>query len=107
MMTSEQVFYAMCGLLIFSLIYPWRLDWPGAKWLLHLPLLQLPLWFYYETLVASYNIRLDLFVLIIPELVAATTVYLIKVSMFLFVAKQNVEIENARLRKTQCHDQLV
>jgi hypothetical protein len=65
-MAYEAVFFAMAGVALVSLCYPWHPDWPAAKWSVHLPLLLLPLWLLYEALMPGHmNIRLDIPLLIL------------------------------------------
>jgi len=61
MFSYQIVAYAMVALFVLSSLYPWDLTWPGAKWLVHLPLLQIPLWYCYEmAMPEGMNIRVDL-----------------------------------------------
>ena len=71
-----------------SLLYPWHPNWPGARWLVHLPLLLLPLWAFYEAVLPSHmNIRLDLFLIIyILEIIGL--VYIIRLVLFFFLRRR-------------------
>ena len=78
----------MLGTFVVSLLYPWSPSWPGAKWLVHLPLLQLPLWFLYENAMPrDMNIRVDL-LLIFPGMLIAALVYVSKIAWLLFIKNQ-------------------
>jgi hypothetical protein len=84
-MPYEAAFFMMLGVAAFSLLYPWHPKWPAAWWLVHLPLLLIPLWFLYEFLMPGHmNIRLDIPLLILG--VGFTfAVYLAKLILFLVI----------------------
>ena len=85
--------YAMIALFVVSSIYPWDMTWPGAKWLAHLPLLQIPMWILYESsLPEGTNIRVDL-LWIIPGMLVAAVAYFGKLAFLLLV--ENQELRNA------------
>lgn len=79
----------MIGSFLVSPIYPWHPSRSGAKWLLHLPLLQLPLWIWYES-TNQYNIRIDIPILILGFLVSSI-VYVSKVALFLRIRVSELE----------------
>lgn len=82
MLAYEAIFFLMFAVWVVSLFYPWHPSWFGAKWLVHLPLLLLPLWFIYESwMPREMNIRLDL-LLIIFGLGVAAIMYVVRLSFF-------------------------
>ena len=71
-----------------SLLYPWHPSWPKAKWLVHLPWALIPMWAWYESLMASELkkevgplIRIDL-ILIIPAVGLLFVVYIVRLIKF-------------------------
>ena len=67
---------AMIGVMLFSLVYPWRESQWGSRRLLHLPLLLIPLFVAYEVFMPeNMNIRADLFYLL-PAMLVTLLVYL-------------------------------
>jgi len=82
MLDYERVFWLIQLMFGLSLLYPWHPSWPKAWWLVHLPLMLVPLWLYYETLMPrEMNIRVDL-LLIFPEFAVAAAVYLCRLLLF-------------------------
>lgn len=82
MLDYERVFWLLQLLFGLTLLYPWHPTWPKAWWLVHLPLMLVPLWLYYETLMPrEMNIRVDL-LLIFPEFAVAAAVYLCRLLLF-------------------------
>ena len=88
-MSFEFLSCCMIGTFLLSLVYPWHPKWPGARWSLHLPLLQLPLWIWYE-FTNSYDIRVDIPILVLGFLVSAI-VYVSKVALFLRIRVSELE----------------
>lgn len=96
-MTNPQIIaYVMLALFIVSMVYPWDFTWPAARWLVHLPLLQIPLYILYEVSVSASNIRMDLLVML-PGLLIAGLAYFGKLAFMYFV--ENQELRNS-LRST-------
>lgn len=96
MIGPQVVAYAMLALFVVSVVYPWDFTWPAARWLAHLPLLQIPLYILYEVSASARNIRVDLFV-VLPGLLVAALVYFGKLAFMYFV--ENQELRNS-LRST-------
>lgn len=81
-MTYETVFFLILATLAVSLLYPWHPSWPKATWLVHLPLLLLPLWAWYEALMPStMNIRVDL-LFIIGAVRLMFIIYILRLVLF-------------------------
>ena len=92
-MTSPHIIACtMIALFVVSVAYPWDFSWPAARWLVHLPLLQIPLYILYEVSVSANNIRVDLF-LVVPALLVIAMTYLGKLAFLYFV--ENQELRNA------------
>ena len=69
---------------LLSIFYPWHPSWPLAKWLLHLPLLLLALYWWYEEAMPRYmNIRLDLPIIWMCMIVSGI-LYLVRIILFAF-----------------------
>ncbi len=84
-MSYEQLFFVMVAVLGVSIAHPWHTSWPTAKWCLHLPLLWIPLWAWYEAAIPrSMNIRVDL-LLIFPMMALALLLYAMRVVLFLVI----------------------
>ncbi len=81
-MTYEIVGMFMLAVFAVSLLYPWHPSWPKARWLVHLPLILLPLWAWYETLMPrTMNIRFDL-LFIIGAMRLLFVVYALRLILF-------------------------
>jgi hypothetical protein len=81
-MTYEIVGMFMLTIFAVSLLYPWHPCWPKAKWLVHLPLVLLPLWAWYETLMPrTMNIRFDL-LFIVGAMRLLFLVYVVRIILF-------------------------
>ena len=84
-MTYEIVGIFMLAIFGVSLVYPWHPSWPKAKWLVHLPLILLPLWAWYELLMPStMNIRFDL-LFIMGAMRLLAVVYVLRLILFWFL----------------------
>lgn len=58
------LFPAILAICLFTIAYPWRFRSRLARWLVHLPLLLVPMFIVYErTIPTGMNIRADLLVL--------------------------------------------
>ena len=87
MVMYELVFWLMLGVFALAMIYPWHPTWPGAKWLVHMPLLLFPLWFWYEAVMPRHmNIRLDL-PLILLGVSAACMLYVVRIVLFVVLTR--------------------
>ena len=83
-MSSEQIFLAMIGVSMLSVLYPWDPKWPFAKRLIHMPWLLLPMWAAYEWAMPNHmNIRMDL-LLIWMGMAVVFVVYAIRLVLFYF-----------------------
>ena len=91
MIGPQVVAYAMLALFVVSMVYPWDFTWPAARWLAHLPLLQIPLYILYEVSVSASNIRVDLLVMLSGLLIAALA-YFGKLAFMYFVENQELRI---------------
>lgn len=81
-MTYEIVGIFMLAIFCISIVYPWHPSWPKATWLVHLPLILLPLWAWYETLMPStMNIRFDL-LFIMGAMRLLAVVYVLRLILF-------------------------
>ncbi|MFO1007012.1 MAG: hypothetical protein U0929_13715 [Planctomycetaceae bacterium] len=91
MATPQVIASAMLALFVVSMVYPWDFTWPAARWLAHLPLLQIPLYVLYEVSVSASNIRIDL-LLMLPGLLIAALAYFGKLAFMYFVENQELRI---------------
>lgn len=90
MLDYERIFWLMQLLFGLSLLYPWHPSWPKAWWLVHLPLLLVPLWLYYETLMPrEMNIRVDL-LLLFGEFGVAGAIYLFRLLLFAYLQRKRL-----------------
>jgi hypothetical protein len=81
-MTYEIVGMLMLAIFAVSMLYPWHPSWPKARWLVHMPLVLLPLWAWYETLMPrTMNIRFDL-LFIIGAMRLLFMVYVVRLILF-------------------------
>lgn len=88
----ERIFWLMQLLFGLSLLYPWHPSWPKAWWLVHLPLLLVPLWLYYETLMpCEMNIRVDL-LLLFGEFGVAGVIYLFRLLLFAYLQRKRLPV---------------
>lgn len=87
--SSLLVAWVMIAVFGISLLYPWHPGWPGAKWLVHLPLLLLPLGLLYEKVLPRHmNIRFDL-LLYIYALEIIGVIYAVRLILFFFLRRRS------------------
>lgn len=90
MADSVVLFRVMLIVAGVTLVYPWHPRWSASGWLVHLPLLLLPLWARYEaTIPSGMNIRVDLLV-IVPGLLLCLVLYALRLIFFARLRNQRV-----------------
>lgn len=61
---SRVVFYAMAGICVFTIVYPWKLRDRVSRMMAHVPLLLVPLYWVYDALTSDGSLQLDMFAIV-------------------------------------------
>lgn len=94
------IFFLIQAVCVACVFYPWRLSWPYARLLLHLPLALIPLWLIYESVMPQgMNIRVDLLFLCM-EFAVVGVIYVIRISVLKRHARENKSDESSSRQQT-------